>query len=86
MNDTWSLSQSSTELQEDSSKGTFGLKSSLALTVEEEEVRTTRINDGFLLQERRTFRVPSMAGFKISAYIDIHKNKYVNCNIVERPI
>jgi hypothetical protein len=66
-NVTWSLSQSSTELQDVSSKGTLGSKSSLALTVEEDEVRTTRLKDGFFLHERSTFNVPSIAGSKISA-------------------
>lgn len=65
---TWSLSQSSTELHDDSSKGIFGSKSSLALAVEEEEVRTTRFSDGFFLHDRKTFKVPSIAGVKISAY------------------
>lgn len=55
------------ELQVDSSNGTFGSKSSLALTVEEDEVRTTRLRFGFFLHERSTFKVPSMAGSRISA-------------------
>lgn len=64
---TWSLSQSSVELQDDSSMRTFGSKSSLILRVEEDEVRTTRLRCGFFLHERSTFRVPSTAGFMISA-------------------
>lgn len=65
---TCSLSQSSTELHDDSSKGIFGSKSCLTLTAEEDEVRTTRLRDGFFLHERRTFKVPSTAGTNISAY------------------
>lgn len=70
----WYCSQSSTELQEDSSRATSGLLISLALTVDEDEVRTTRLNDGFFLQERSTFKVPSIAGFKISAYMDTYSD------------
>jgi len=64
---TCSLSQSSTELQDDSSRGMLESKSSLTRKVEEDEVRITRFRDGFLLQERSTFNVPSIAGSKISA-------------------
>lgn len=66
---TFSLSQSSIELQDDSSKGTLGSKSSLTLTVEDDEVRTTRLRYGFFLHDRSTFNVPSTAGPKISSYI-----------------
>lgn len=71
---TWSLSQISTELQDDSSRGTRGSKSSLTLTAEEDEVRITRFRHGFFLQERNTFKVPSTAGSKIS--ICTKKNKH----------
>lgn len=64
-----SRSQNSTELQDDSSMATFlGSKSSLTLSVEDDEVKTTRLNDGFFLHERSTFSVPSTAGFKISPW------------------
>lgn len=59
--------QSSTELQDDSSKGMLGSMSSLTLAVEEDEVKTTRFRLGFFLQDLSTFKVPSIAGFRISA-------------------
>lgn len=68
---TCSFSHSSSELQNDSSRGTLGTRS-LTLTVDEDEVRTMRFRSGFFLHERRTFIVPSMAGFKISDYKSSH--------------
>lgn len=63
---TLNFLQNSTELQDDSSKGMLGSMSSLTLTVEEDEVKTTRLSLGFFLQDLNTFKVPSTAGFKIS--------------------
>jgi hypothetical protein len=70
--------QSSTDVQIDSSRGILGSKSSLILTVEEDEVRTTRFREGFFLHDRSTFRVPSIAGLRISSYQIIRKKKSEN--------
>lgn len=67
---TLSLSHSSTEVQDDSSNGILGSNSSLTLTVEEDEVSTTRLRDGFFLHERSTFNVPSIAGSNVSACLN----------------
>lgn len=63
---TLSLLHNSSQLQEDSSSATPGSKSSRILTVDDEEVRTTRLRNGFFLHERSTFSVPSIAGCNIS--------------------
>lgn len=70
---TLSLSHSWTEVQDDSSNGILGSKSSLTRTVEEDEVSTTRLRDGFFLHECNTFNVPSMAGSSVSACLNSNK-------------
>ena len=62
------------ELQEDSSSGIFGSKLSLALTVAEDDVRTTRLRAGFFLHDFNTFNVPLTAGSTISACTIYYKS------------
>jgi hypothetical protein len=66
---TWRLSQNSMELHDDSSSSTLGGRSasSLILTVDDEDVRTTLLSDGFFLHERSTFIVPFIAESSISS-------------------
>lgn len=67
---TWRLSQNSMELHDVSSSNTLGGRSasSLSLTVDDEEVRTTLLRDGFFLHDLRTFRVPFIAESSTAAY------------------
>ena len=68
--DSWftlCLSHSSTEPQDNSSSGTVGSISSLVLTADDDDVRTTFISAGFFLQDCKTFSVPLTAGSRISA-------------------
>ena len=72
-----SFSQCSAELQDDSTKGVLGSKFGLTLTAEVDEVRTTRFNDGFFLQERMTLSVPS---------VSIDDNKFFYMNVIHTVI
>jgi len=66
---TWRLSQYSMELHDVSSSSTLGGRSasSLILTVEDEDVRTTLLREGFFLHDRSTFRVPFIAELSITS-------------------
>jgi hypothetical protein len=66
---TWILSQNSTELHDVSSSNTLGgnSASSLSLTVDDDDVRTTLLRKGFFLHDLSTFRVPFIAESSISS-------------------
>ena len=68
-NHTWILSQNSTELHDVSSSNTLGgnSASSLSLTVDDDDVRTTLLRNGFFLHDLSTFRVPFIAESSISS-------------------